>query len=105
MRNNGDGNNNGNADKEDMAQAVWDRWEFSFDHLNGGTKAKVDEDMVDAYALARMAIVEYQLRAGELLLSDLEHDKERQVFTRTTKVMPTSWLGREYTWRSAFDVS
>lgn len=94
----------GSADKLLVEESVRDRWGTDFSKYNPPPpknprqkqSRQTSEDLCDAYALARMVYAEALLRAGELSLSDLEHDKERQVFLRTTKAFPVNVLGREW---------
>ncbi len=83
---------NGNADKIEVCKSVRERWGQDWGHFDDLTEG----DLADAYTLARLARVEWQLREGHIKLSDLEHDKERQVFLRTTQAVPTNILGREW---------
>ena len=82
----------GHADKGMVCASVYKRW-----GLEWSEHGEVAEgDMADAYVLARLARTEWQLRTGILTLDMLEHDKERQVFLRTTKEVPTNILGRDW---------
>lgn len=84
----------GNAEPETVAEEVRTRW----------PETRVWNDLPDvpridlacAYVVARMVYVESKLRDGTMQLKDLEHDKERAVFTRCTKALPVSLLGREW---------
>lgn len=84
---------NGNAEKIDVVNAVRSRWGQDFSAFAGDT----EEDLSDAFTLARMAWTEWKIRQGKMLLADLEHEKERQVFLRTSKNQPTNILGVEWT--------
>lgn len=94
----------GTADKALVEEACSERWGADFSEYNQpapANKAKkqnraTSEDLCDAYVLARLTYVEAEIRAGRLQLTDLEHDKERQVFNRTTKHQPVNLLGREW---------
>lgn len=92
----------GNADKDAVMEKVPERWGFEaylFDTAGAARKTKgrdTEGDLCDAYSLARMCMVEYKLRKGLLNLNDLAHDKERQVFLRTTKNNPINLLGRSW---------
>jgi hypothetical protein len=110
---------NGAADKPEIMAAVQARWGQDFSRYNrtwkpGKRKAKegepeppppappkdltqTQEDLSDAYVLARMCWVEWMIRAGRMQLSDLEHEKERQVYLRTTKAQPVNILAAEWT--------
>ena len=92
---------NGNANDEQMTEAVEERWGQNFASLNGGTKKKVDKDVIDAYVLARMCRAEWLILEGHITPKDLEHKKEIQIFLRTSKRMPTNVLGRSWTCREA----
>ncbi len=87
---------NGNADKQAMIDVVERRWGVNFDKMAPGKDESTVEDLADAYAIARLLLVEVKIRAGEMMLTDLEHDKERQVFNRVTKSYPVSLLGRDW---------
>jgi hypothetical protein len=89
--------------KKDLVEAkVKERWGQDFGRYNqpppkrGKQSHRTSEDLADGYALARLIRMEAQLRAGEIQLTDLEHDKERRVFIRTTKTYPINLLGREW---------
>jgi len=87
----------GNADKEEMIEAVTLRWGQEFWHFSSGAKTCPTEgDLSDAYGLAQMCRTEWRMRHGEVLLSGF-HPKEIQAFTRTTKANPVNILGREWT--------
>lgn len=81
-----------------------DRWNLDFDGCNQPTapKAKKEnrqtsEDLTIAYAVAKIVDTEARLRAGELRLDELDHEKEIRVFNRTTKAHPENVLSREWT--------
>lgn len=82
---------NGAAEKRDVLEAVRDRWGVDFTHLG----PKLAEDLADAYALARMGLVETQVRAGVVQLADLWAG-ERRVFLRTSKARPENLLARPF---------
>lgn len=90
----------GNADKDLMIESVQDRWGVDFSRYNKPGRAKdfaqTQEDLTDAYVLARVCRTEYLIRSGHLLPSDLDHDKERAVFLRTTKHQPVNILSRDW---------
>lgn len=89
------------AQKDLIEACVRDRWGADFGHCNavntgrGKVSRQTSEDLADAFGLARMAWTEYQLRKGLVHLSSL-HEKEIQVFNRTTKAFPINVLGREW---------
>lgn len=103
----------GGADKLLVEEAVSSRWGLDFSKYNPpppkNPKKKQDrqtsEDLCDATTLAKIVEAEALLRSGEISLKDLEHDKERQVFNRTTKSFPVNILGREWihnpTWKKS----
>ena len=84
---------NGAAEKDEVIHAVRVRWGSSWDHIEDMTTV---EDLADAFTLARMCWTEWAIRGGRLALADLEHEKERQVFLRTTKAQPVNVLGSEW---------
>lgn len=92
----------GTAQKDLVESKVKARWGEDFGKFNqpppkrGKQSRRTSEDLADGYALAQLVRTEARLRAGEIQLTDLEHDKERQVFIRTTKTYPVSLLGREW---------
>ncbi len=93
---------NGRADKDMMEQAIMDRWEVDFSHLNQPKNARAkkenrqtSQDLADAYALAKLLDLEVRLRAGLVRLQDL-HEKEIRVFNRVTKSYKVSLLDREW---------
>lgn len=89
---------NGNAEKSEVVEAVRRRWGVDFSMYEGESeKRTTEEDLSDAYTLARMCLTEWRLRSGLISLPDLEHDKERQVYLRTTKVQTVNILGSEWT--------
>lgn len=94
---------NGNATKDVVEDHVKSRWGVDFSEVNAlpartGAKQlrESSEDLADAFAIAKLVEVEQAIRTGKLRLDQLEHDKERQVFNRTTSVYPVSLLGREW---------
>jgi Holliday junction resolvasome RuvABC endonuclease subunit len=84
----------GNAEPETVAEEVRTRWPET--HVWDGLADLPRIDLACAYVVARMVYVETKLRDGTMQLKDLEHDKERAVFTRCTKALPVSLLGREW---------
>lgn len=89
------------AQKDLIEASVRDRWGADFGHCNavsagkGKVSRQTSEDLADAFGLAQMAWTEYRLRKGLVHLSSL-HEKEIQVFNRTTKAFPINVLGREW---------
>lgn len=81
----------GDATKEEVAEAVRERWGHDF----GSLDKQVAEDLYDALALAHMARTEYMVRNGTSPLSALA-DGERRVFLRTTKARPVNLLDRPW---------
>lgn len=53
-------------------------------------------DLVDAYTVAHMVWAEVKIRMGTMALAELDHDKERRVFLRMTKIHPVNLLDREW---------
>ena len=92
----------GDAKKPAIIKAVRERWGVDFSRFNKPGDAKdvrqTEEDLCDAYVVARMCWTEWMLRAGQLDLASL-HLKERQVFLRCTKAQPVNILGRSFTTR------
>lgn len=92
---------NGAAQKDQIEEAVKERWGVSFGALNPiPPKGKmvnrtVSTDMADAYSLAQMGWTEVQLRNGSVSMKDL-HPQECRVFNRVTKMYPRSLLDREW---------
>ena len=84
----------GTASKEDVIEAVAERWGVDFSKFDDGSKVQTAGDLADAYVLARLALTEDQLRRGCLRLDDLKHEKEVRVFQRATKARPVSRLGQ-----------
>lgn len=82
---------NGLAKKDQMEKAVLQKYGQDFSQH----RKEVKEDLVDAFAIAKMCWTEYQLRNGLIQLSSLS-EKEIQVFNRTTKMYPINILGREW---------
>lgn len=85
---------NGLAKPETVAGAVFERWPETKKAWDGETDL-VKQDLAVAYAIARMVLDEIMLRMGKLQLKDF-HEKEVQVWNRTTKAYPVSILGREF---------
>jgi len=96
----------GDADKAWIEAAVKERWGVDFSRYNLPAKPgkkenrETSEDLADAFAVAQLVWTEIQLRRGTLMLSSL-HEKEIQVFNRTTKAYPVNILGREWITRRA----
>lgn len=101
----------GGADKQWIENSVVERWGQDFSRYNPPPSEKkkkgkkelvvnrqTSQDLADAFGLAKLVWAEVQLRSGEILLSSL-HEKEVQVFNRTTKAYPVNILGREWIWR------
>jgi len=92
----------GTAQKDLIEQCVRERWGVDYSHVNAdpppGKKQNrtSSEDLADAFGIAKLVDAERRIRSGKLRLEDLEHDKERQVFNRTTKTYPVSLIGREW---------
>lgn len=61
---------------------------------------QTEEDLCDAYVMARMCWIEWQIRSGLILPSELEDDAERRVYLRTTKAHPENVLARPWTART-----
>lgn len=85
----------GDADKHDVAAGIERKWGPLVVQALYAYGDKVGEDLADAYVLARMALREVQLRAGEVALRDLP-EEERRVFNRCTKPQPVNVLGRNW---------
>jgi len=96
------GGDNGNATKEMLSERVKAKWNVDWTYCDPPAKpskkknTNTSEDLVDAYVLARMALVEVKLRKGMMNMQDLGTDKERQCFLRTTPTFPVNVLGREW---------
>jgi hypothetical protein len=93
---------NGAADKNQMREAVRDRWGQDFtcydpppNKKTGKQDHQTSEDLSDALAVAQLVWTEYQLRHGLIALSDL-HEQEIRVFNRITKGQPVALLNREW---------
>jgi len=93
----------GTAKKDLVEERVREDWGQDFSKYNPPANAKTgkvnrqtSEDLADAYAVAQLVWTEYQLRAGTISTSDLDHPKRIQVFNRVTKTYPTNILGREW---------
>ena len=78
------------AKKDEMIEAVRDRWGEDF-----SAYGEAEEDLSDAYVIARMVHTELELRAGRVTLEELE-EGERRVFLRTTTKTPVNILGRDW---------
>lgn len=92
----------GDADKVEMAEAVSERWGVDFNQYDSPPSKKTkkqdkttSEDLVDAYAIAKLTWTEYQLRSGVIALSSLD-EKTIQVFNRATRRHPVNILGRDW---------
>ena len=77
------------ASKEEMIEAVRN---LGQDFSKFGA---AEEDLSDAFVIARMIWTEIQLRAGRVTLEQLE-EGPRRVFLRATKKTPVNILGREW---------
>jgi len=91
---------NGGADKDEVGDAVKERWGVNFDSLDPPSRSRkkrkeTSEDLYDAYAIARLAWTEVWLRRGVILLSDL-HEKEIQAFNRVTRANPENLLSKDW---------
>jgi len=107
----------GKASKEAVCRAVAERWGIDFGRLNKKWKStqrtdkktgglywteppkdlrQTEEDLCDAYVMAKMCWTEWRIRAGLILPSQLEHDAERRVYIRTTKAYPENVLARPW---------
>lgn len=87
--------NNGNAPKEDVMEAVRERWEQDLFIYCASAQRVTEGDLCDAYVLAVMCRTEWMLREGLLSPSSLT-GKELQVFQRATDSQPLSVLGRSW---------
>ena len=91
----------GDAEKAEVIQAVRARWSQDFTAYrkqgDAADAGQTEEDLADAYVLARMCWTEWRLRSGRTTPQDLEHDQERRVYLRATKVQPVNILGSEWT--------
>jgi len=83
--------NHGLAKKDQMEKAVLEKYGQDFSQY----RKEVKEDLVDAFAIAKMCWMEYQLRTGLVSLSSLT-ENEIRVFNRTTKMFPINILGRDW---------
>ena len=111
----------GNGSKEAIMAAVAARWGQGFARLNKPFVSKMkknrktgemamseppkdarqtEEDLCDAYVMARMCWTEWRIRSGLILPSQLEDDAERRVYLRTTKAHPENILARPWTERT-----
>jgi Holliday junction resolvasome RuvABC endonuclease subunit len=91
---------NGAATATDLVEKVKELWGSDFSVANppvgkGKPNTIPGEDLAAAYAVARLVWTEVKLRAGFLRLDAL-HEKQIQVFNRTTKANPVNLLGREW---------
>ena len=94
---------NGHAKKPEIEKCVKKRWGQDFSEYNPPTRKgskkenrEVSEDLADAFGICQLVSLEIKLRAGTVLLKDLGHEKEIQVFNRVTKAYPISLLSREW---------
>lgn len=97
----------GTAQKDLIERKVKERWNQDFSKFNQpiakATKKRpfpkqqtqTSEDLADAFAIAKLVWLEVQLRKGNVLMNEL-HEKEIQIFNRTTKKNPVSLLGRDW---------
>ena len=92
---------NGNAPKERAVEDTIRRWKLDLGKFLVGTDENTHDDLADAFAVAVVGMTERKIRAGTLDLADLSHEKERQVFLRTTKTYPVNLLSRPYIERAS----
>lgn len=92
----------GTAQKDLIEECVEERWGADFSEWNqptnkrtGKENRQTSEDLADAFAIAKMIWIEYQLRMGWRALNKL-HEKELRVFNRATKAFPINVLGRDW---------
>jgi hypothetical protein len=93
---------NGARQRKDKAgNLLWLDEEETEPHMTDPPKdlRQTEEDLCDAFSLARVCWTEWRIRSGLILPSDLEDDVERRVFLRTTKVHPVNILARPWTVR------
>lgn len=83
----------GSCGKDEVKHAVSERWDMEFEQFDTGKSEQTSEDLADAYGIAQMVWLEYQLRHGLIALSDF-HPKEIRVFHRVTKYQPVCLLER-----------
>lgn len=105
------GAHDGTCSKEYARHTYIQRWNLPFEQYdqplakptkrvpNPKQNTQTSGDLSDAYAIAQMVWDEVRIRAGTIMLSDLEHNKERQVFLRVTKTYPVNLLDREWIYR------
>jgi Holliday junction resolvasome RuvABC endonuclease subunit len=98
----------GTAQKDLIEEKVLERWGADFGPYNQPKaepskrnpepkqNRQTSEDLADAFATAQLVWIEYQLRTGKILMADLPHPKEIQVFNRVTKSYPVNLLAREW---------
>jgi hypothetical protein len=96
-----------------MEEAVKDRWGVKFGNLNCNAakptakrpnpkqNRQTSQDLCDAYGLARLLLLELELRSGITKLSDL-NEIEIRVFNRITKAFPVNLLDRDFTINPGF---
>lgn len=86
--------NRGNADKEQMIEAVQRKW--GLDYMEFGQKPSgAAGNLADAFTIARMVYTELRVRSGEVELKALP-EEERRVFLRTTKQQATNVLDQTF---------
>lgn len=91
--------NNGTATKEDMIDE-YDKVARDPLGLNFLPRFKSPkEDIVDAYWIAQLLLLELKLRRGLVSLKDLT-EKQIQIFNRVTKAHPTNILATDFYERS-----
>lgn len=84
------------ASKDEMVEAVRNLGQ-DFSKYGGA-----EEDLSDAFVIARMVWTESELRAGRISLEHLD-EGPRRVFLRATKKTPVNLLGRDWIAVSAAD--
>lgn len=86
----------GNADKEEMKASYATTYATTIPvRFSTGLPRETEEDIFDALTLARMVMVEDQLRRQAVRLVDLPGNETR-VFQRVTGANPVNILGREW---------
>lgn len=93
----------GTCQKDLVEEAVLDRWGYDFSDFNQphpSPNREVSEDLCDAFAIAQLVWIEYQLRNGLILMKDL-HEKEIRVFNRVTATYPINLLSRDWIQKAA----
>ena len=85
---------NGGAKPETVAAAVEERWPMFQDAWEGQSElARLD--LAVAAGIAQMVLAEHRLRTGQMKVSDF-HEKEIQVWNRTSKAYKTNLLARDW---------